>query len=58
MNKFKKIETFIKDLIEPKIFYDNRGYFLNDFFKLGIKYDFVQDNQSISKKIFFKRITF
>ena len=55
--KFKKIETKIEDLfiIEPTVFSDNRGCFFenynkNDFYEMGIKYDFVQDNQSKSQK--------
>jgi dTDP-4-dehydrorhamnose 3,5-epimerase len=55
--KFKKIETNIKDLIviEPTVFGDNRGYFMEtyhekEFIELGINYNFVQDNQSKSKK--------
>ena len=50
-------ETKIKDvyIIEPKVFGDNRGYFMEtykkeDFDKAGLKYNFVQDNQSCSKK--------
>ena len=50
-------ETKIKDvyIIEPKVFGDNRGYFMEtyrkeDFDKAGLKYNFVQDNQSKSKK--------
>ncbi|MBF4486008.1 dTDP-4-dehydrorhamnose 3,5-epimerase [Flavobacterium sp. CSZ] len=50
-------ETFIKDLviIEPIIFGDERGYFFESYSKtkfedLGIFIDFVQDNQSFSKK--------
>ena len=61
MKKFNFIETGIKDLyvIEPTIFGDSRGYFMetyNDEFKPYIKHldgtsaDFVQDNQSRSKK--------
>ena len=53
----KLIETSIKDLyiIEPQVFGDNRGYFMEtynqrDFEKLGLCYDFVQDNQSKSKR--------
>ena len=49
--------THIKDLvvIEPKVFGDERGYFYeaynkNTFHELGLDYDFVQDNQSFSKK--------
>ena len=51
------IETKIKDLlvIKPKIFEDDRGYFFESydkvtFTKLGIDYEFVQDNQSKSQK--------
>ena len=50
-------ETPIKGLliIEPKIFGDNRGYFLEvfnkkDFLANGIKVNFVQDNESSSTK--------
>ena len=53
----KLIETGIKDLyiIEPQVFGDNRGYFMEtynkqEFERLGLHYDFVQDNQSKSKK--------
>ncbi len=49
--------TKIKDVyvIEPKVFGDNRGYFMEtykkeDFDNAGLKYNFVQDNQSKSKK--------
>ena len=42
-------------IIEPKVFGDNRGYFMetynqSDFQEAGIKITFVQDNQSASKK--------
>ena len=61
MGKFKFTETDIKDLyvIEPTVFGDGRGYFMetfNDEFKPYIKHldgspaEFVQDNQSRSKK--------
>ena len=61
MNKefgnFNFIETNIKDvyIIEPKKYGDNRGYFMEtyketDFKKAGIFNQFVQDNQSKSKK--------
>nr|WP_258879458.1 dTDP-4-dehydrorhamnose 3,5-epimerase [Fusobacterium animalis] len=53
----KKIETGIKDLfiIEPQIFEDSRGFFLesynyNTFKELGIENIFVQDNHSKSLK--------
>ena len=55
--KFKKIETEIKDLviIEPKVFEDNRGFFLEsynykDFKEIGIDNIFIQDNHSKSSK--------
>ena len=54
---FKFLETKIKDvfIIEPQVFGDDRGYFFesykkSDFDNAGLKYDFVQDNQSKSKK--------
>ena len=50
-------ETKIKDvyIIEPEVFGDNRGYFMEtyrkeEFDNAGLKYNFVQDNQSKSKK--------
>jgi dTDP-4-dehydrorhamnose 3,5-epimerase len=50
-------ETFIKDLVvvEPAVFGDERGYFFEaynktKFSELGIDIEFVQDNQSFSKK--------
>ena len=55
--KFKKIETEIKDLviIEPTLFEDSRGFFLesynyNDFKEIEIDSIFVQDNHSKSSK--------
>lgn len=57
MGKFKRIETGIKDLIviEPIVFGDNRGFFMEsyskkDFFAIGMDVEFVQDNHSKSKK--------
>lgn len=57
MNKFNKIETGIEGLIiiEPQVFGDNRGFFMEtyakkDFEELGIHENFVQDNHSKSKK--------
>lgn len=57
MGKFKRIDTEIDGvaIIEPTVFGDERGYFMetyekNDFEEIGIKGDFVQDNQSRSKK--------
>ena len=57
IGNFTFIETAIKDvvIIEPKKYGDNRGYFMetykeSDFKKAGLDYNFVQDNQSKSKK--------
>ena len=57
MGNFKFIETKIKDLyiIEPKVFGDSRGYFMEsynkkDFEETGLSMTFVQDNESKSKK--------
>ncbi len=57
MSKFKKNETSIEGVyvIEPTVFGDSRGYFMEtyckaDFEEIGINYDFIQDNQSKSKK--------
>ena len=57
MGKFNFIKTPIQDLyiIEPTIFGDNRGYFMetynyNEFKQAGLDMIFVQDNQSKSKK--------
>lgn len=57
MGKFNFIKTEIKDLfvIEPTIFGDNRGYFMEtyneqEFKDAGLGMKFVQDNQSMSKK--------
>lgn len=57
MSKFNFIETSIKDLyiIEPTVFGDNRGYFMEsyskrDFEEAGLTMNFVQDNESKSKK--------
>ena len=54
---FNFIETKIKDLyiIEPKVFGDDRGYFMEsynrrDFVEAGLDMRFVQDNESKSKK--------
>lgn len=55
--KLKKIETGIKGLyiLEPKVFGDNRGFFMEtwnqeEFKNLGIEMEFVQDNHSKSRK--------
>lgn len=57
MDKFKFTKTSIDGVyvIEPTIFGDNRGYFIetynyNDFKVNGIGVKFVQDNQAKSKK--------
>lgn len=49
--------TFIPDLVilSPAVFEDERGYFFESYSKskmldLGIQIDFVQDNQSFSKR--------
>ena len=50
-------QTPIKDLviIDPTVFKDSRGYFFEaynkeKFLENGIEYNFIQDNQSFSKK--------
>lgn len=50
-------KTFIKDLvvITPRVFEDSRGYFFEaynqaKFQENGIEYQFIQDNQSFSKR--------
>ncbi|MBM7869836.1 dTDP-4-dehydrorhamnose 3,5-epimerase [Clostridium pascui] len=57
MGQFKFIKTPIEDLyiIEPKVFGDHRGYFMEtynyeDFKEAGLDMVFVQDNQSKSRK--------
>lgn len=57
MNQFKKNDTSIEGVyvIEPTVFGDERGYFMEtyhkeEFFKIGITNEFVQDNESKSKK--------
>ena len=54
---FNFVKTDIEGvyIIEPKVFGDSRGYFMetykeSDFFEAGLKYRFIQDNQSKSKK--------
>ena len=54
---FDIVEANIKNvfIIKPKVFEDNRGFFIEswnkrDFFKLGIKKEFVQDNHVKSIK--------
>jgi len=57
MGNFKRVETSIEGvcIIEPNVFGDNRGYFMEtyskkEFKEIGLDYNFVQDNQSKSKK--------
>ena len=57
MGNFEFIKTPIDDLIviEPKVFGDDRGYFMEtyverEFFNNGVAVNFVQDNQSRSRK--------
>lgn len=57
MGNFTFNETKIKDvfIIEVKTYGDNRGYFMetykeSDFKAAGLDYNFVQDNQSSSRK--------
>lgn len=55
--KFQRTETGIEGLyvIEPTVFEDARGYFMEtyskrDFAELGVECEFVQDNQSQSTR--------
>lgn len=57
MGKFKFTPTEIKDVvvIEPTMFGDERGYFMEtysekEFSEAGLDYKFVQDNQSSSRR--------
>ena len=57
MGKFKFNQTAIPDVfvIEPTVFGDERGYFMEtysetDFAEAGLNYKFVQDNQSSSRR--------
>ncbi len=57
MGKFKFTETSIAGvyIIEPTVFGDERGYFMEtyhaqEFKKAGLDFNFVQDNQSKSRK--------
>ncbi len=58
VGNFKFIETKIPDLyiVEPKVFGDARGYFMESYNKehfdaAGLTMTFVQDNESRSKRI-------
>ncbi len=53
--KFKRLSIPDVILIEPRVFGDDRGFFMetykkSDFLKVGIKEEFVQDNHSKSIK--------
>ena len=57
MGNFKRIDTSIEGvyIIEPTVYGDTRGYFMETYQKkqfeeIGIEYDFVQDNQSKSRR--------
>lgn len=55
MFTFHKTEIEGVYIIEPKVFGDDRGYFMetykeSDFIEAGLDYKFVQDNQSKSRK--------
>jgi dTDP-4-dehydrorhamnose 3,5-epimerase len=57
MEKLKKIPTSLPDIffIEPSVFSDSRGFFFEsysrrDMERIGIRDDFVQDNQSCSAR--------
>ena len=57
MGKFKFTQTKLNGtfIIEPTVFGDNRGYFMEtynykDFAEAGLSMKFVQDNQSASSK--------
>lgn len=55
MGKFKRLETSLPSvyLLEPTVFEDHRGFFMEsynkrDFEEVGLFFDFVQDNHSLS----------
>lgn len=55
MGKFKKVETAIEGvyILEPAVFEDHRGFFMEsynkkDFEDVGLFFEFVQDNHSLS----------
>jgi dTDP-4-dehydrorhamnose 3,5-epimerase len=53
--EFERLEINEITLIKPRVFYDERGFFMetfkdSDFRYAGIDYDFKQDNHSYSKK--------
>ncbi|HAA83206.1 MAG TPA: dTDP-4-dehydrorhamnose 3,5-epimerase [Thermodesulfobacterium commune] len=62
MGKFKKIETALEGvyILEPTVFEDHRGFFMEsynkkDFEEIGLFFDFVQDNHSLSVQAFVLR---
>lgn len=53
--EFEELDIKGVFLIKPKVFEDDRGFFLetykkDEFIKNGIKFDFIQENHSKSKK--------
>lgn len=55
MDNFNKTSIDGVYIIEPKVFGDNRGYFMEtynreDFSGAGLNMNFVQDNESRSRK--------
>ncbi|MDY6967750.1 MAG: dTDP-4-dehydrorhamnose 3,5-epimerase [Spirochaetota bacterium] len=53
--EFKQLDIPDLILIDPRRFYDERGFFLEtykktEFVKAGINHNFVQDNHSLSKR--------
>lgn len=54
------VETYLKDLLilQPKIHVDPRGYFYESFKQSTLNVDFVQENQSMSKKNVFRGFHF
>lgn len=52
--EFRKIDIEGPLIIEPRVFYDDRGYFFESYSRqkfeaAGLDLDFVQDNQSLSQ---------
>ncbi len=57
MSKFKKFPTRLEGvyILEPTVFEDHRGFFMEsynkkDFEEIGLNFNFVQDNHSLSAK--------
>jgi dTDP-4-dehydrorhamnose 3,5-epimerase len=55
MSKFRKLPTALRGvyILEPTVFEDHRGFFMEsynkrDFEEIGLYYNFVQDNHSLS----------